>query len=103
MTQFPQQILYFTAQSGAYTASPGDNVLATAAAAWVLTLPANPARGACVSVRKVDAAAFAVTLKTTDGATIDGVAGATGVATGTSIHSGLEVTSDGTNWWITGT
>lgn len=102
MTQFPQPVMTFVAKSGAYTASPGDNVLATAAAAWVLTLP-PVATGGCVSVRKVDAAAFAVTLKTTDGSTIDGVAGTTGVATGTAQHSGLEVTSDGSNWWITGT
>lgn len=102
MTVFPQPVYKFVPESGAYTASPGDYVLATAAAAWNLTLP-PVAQGGVVSVRKVDSAAFAVTLKTTDGSTIDGVAGATGVATGTTQHSGLTVASDGTNWWVIGT
>ena len=102
MTQFPQQIINFVAKSAAYAANPGDYVLGTAAAAWALTLP-PVGTGGTVGVRKVDSAAFAITVKTADGSTIDGVAGATGVATGTTQHSGLEVTSDGTNWWISGT
>ena len=102
MTLFPQPIINFVAKSGAYTANPGDYVLGTAAAAWVLTLP-PVAGGGVVSVRKVDAAAFAITIKTADGSTIDGVAGTTGIATATSQHSGFTVASDGSNWWVVGT
>lgn len=101
MTVFPQPIYSFVAKSGAYTASNGDCVLATAAAAWTLTLP-PVSEGATVSVRKVDSAAFAVTVKTADGSTIDGVAGTTGVATATTQHSGFTFASDGANWFIVG-
>lgn len=101
MTVFPQPNFNFVAKSAAYTASNGDCVLATAAAAWVLTLP-PVSQGAWVSVRKVDSAAFAVTTKTADGSTIDGVTGTTGVATSTSQHSGFTFASDGTNWFIVG-
>ena len=102
MTLFPQPVIKFTAPSGAYTANPGDYVLGTAAAAWVLTLP-PVATGGIVSVRKVDSAAFAITTKTADGSTIDGVAGTTGVATAASQHAGFTFASDGSNWWIVGT
>ena len=101
MTLFPQPIYNFVAKSGAYTANPGDFVNATAAAAWVLTLP-PVATGGIVGVRKVDAAAFAVTVKTADGSTVNGVAGTTGVATGTTQGSGLVFASDGSNWWQVG-
>lgn len=101
MTLFPQPVINFVAKSGAYTANPGDYVLGTAGSAWTLTLPAV-ATGGVVSVRKVDSAANAITLKTADGSTIDGVAGTTGVATGTTQHSGLTVASDGSNWWVIG-
>jgi hypothetical protein len=102
MTLFPQPIYNFTAKSAAYTASNGDYVLGTAAAAWVLTLP-PVSNGAFVGVRKVDSAAFAITVKTADGSTIDGVTGTTGLATATSQHSGWEFASDGTNWFVVGT
>lgn len=102
MTLFPQPVIKFTAQSGAYTASPGDYVLGTAAAAWVLTLP-PVATGGVVSVRKVDSAAFAITIKTADGSTIDGIAGTTGIATAAAQHAGYTVASDGSNWWVVGT
>jgi hypothetical protein len=42
-----------------------------------------------------------VTVKTADGSTIDGVAGATGIAY-TTIHSGGTFASDGANWWVVG-
>jgi hypothetical protein len=102
MTLFPQPIINFVAKSSAYTASPGDYVLGTAAAAWVLTLP-PVATGGVVSVRKVDSASFAITTKTADGSTIDGVTGTTGLATSTSQHSGYTFASDGSNWWVIGT
>ena len=101
MTLFPQPIINFVAKSGAYTANAGDYVLGTAASAWTLTLP-PVATGGVVSVRKVDSAAFAITIKTADGSTIDGVAGTTGIATSTSQHSGYTVASDGSNWWVVG-
>ena len=101
MALFPEPVYKFTAQSGAYTASSGDFVNATAAAAWTLTLP-PVASGGIVGVRKVDSAAFAVTVTSADGSTINGVAGATGVATGTTQGSGLVFASDGSNWWQVG-
>lgn len=101
MPVFPEPVYTFTAQSGAYTANSGDFVNATAAAAWTLTLPPVGTRGV-VGVRKVDTAAFAVTVKTADGSTINGVAGATGVATGTTQGSGFVFASDGANWWQIG-
>ena len=101
MTMFPQPVYKFTAQSAAYTASPGDYVLGTAASAWVLTLP-PVGTGGIVGVRKVDTAAYAITVKSADGSTINGVAGATGVATGTTQGSGLVFASDGSNWWQVG-
>lgn len=89
----------FTAQSSAYTAKAGDFVLASVAVAFTVTLP--PASlGAVVTVRSVLATA-AVTVKTADGSTIDGVAGTTGIAYST-LHSGATFVSDGTNWWVAG-
>ena len=98
MTLFPQPIFNFRAISAAATANPGDYINATVGSAYVVTLP-PVATGGVVSVRKVDAAAFAATLKTADGSTINGVAGTTGVATGTTQGSGIVVASDGSNWW----
>ena len=103
MTQFPQPVYYFTQQSANYTAVPGDNVLVTTGTSTiVVTLPANPSKSTTVNVRKVDAAAGAIKLVTSDGSTINSVAGATGITTPTSQHSGWEVVSDGANWWVVG-
>lgn len=101
MTVFPQPVYKFVSINGAYTAQSGDCIVATVAAAYSVTLP-PVGQGGVVSIRKVDTAAFAATLVTSDGSTIDGVAGATGVATGTTQHSGLTVASDGSNWHVIG-
>lgn len=101
MTIFPQPIHKFTAQSGAYTASPGDVVIVTTgSSALIVTLP-PAAQGGPVTVRKVDGAGTGtVTVKTTDGATVDSIVGTTGrVVSAASTVSGATLATDGTNWF----
>lgn len=112
MPTFPQymnaalvEFATFVSKSAAYTANPGEVVLVTTGTAGVtITLPLV-ATGGPVTVRKVDSAAGSITVKSNEGAavTIDGISGATGVATSTSQHSGFTLASDGANWWIVGT
>lgn len=102
----------FVKKTVAYTALNGDFVIAdtTTTAAWILTLPtiAQTVTGTSglgvdgaagpVSVRNVTGT-NAVTVKTADGSTIDGVTGTTGIAY-TTIHTGATFVSDGTNWFV---
>lgn len=80
----------------AYTAAVGDLVLADATAAgFTVTLPANPAVGQLVTVKKQDATANVVTVVAT-GRTIEGDANATIVSKG----AGAVFEFDGANWQI---
>jgi hypothetical protein len=87
--------------SASATANNGDIVLVTAGStAITITLP-PVAQGGPVAVRKVDSGGTgAVTVKSSDGSTIDAIAGATGRVVGVaSTLSGATLVSDGTNWW----
>lgn len=100
MSVFPEQIRSFTAQSANYTANVGDFVnVTTGASAITVTLPASPSVGAVVTVKKVDSGAGAVTVKTTDGSEVDGIAGATGRAQAATQYLAWTLWFDGTNWW----
>jgi len=85
------------------TAANGDILLfTTGASAMVANLP-PVAQGGPVTVRKVDAAGTGiVTVKTTDSATIDGIAGSTGRAVNAaSTVGGATFVSDGVGAWFT--
>ncbi len=87
---------------GTYTAAPGDTVLVTTgASALVVNLPVQSGCFSPVIVRKVDAGTGTVTVKTTDGTTIDGVSGGTGVAA-TAAHTGFVLAPVGSNWNVVG-
>ena len=89
--------------SGPQTANNGDVLLFnTGATAMVANLP-PVAQGGPVTIRKVDGGGTGtVTAKTTDGSTIDGIAGATGRAVGAaSTVSGATLVSDGVSAWYT--
>jgi hypothetical protein len=65
-------------KTGAYTAASGDFVQAdTTSAGFTVTLPAAPAVGALVAVKKVDATGNTLTIVPSGGGTIDGDANAT--------------------------
>lgn len=102
MTVFPQPIYKFTAQTAAYTASSGDCVLANTVTtgAFTVTLPASPGSNATVLVRNVSGT-NAVTVKSSDGSTVDGITGTTGIGY-TTVHTGATFAFDGTNWWVVG-
>jgi len=89
-----------TANSASYTALPGDVVLVTTGSAgFTVNLPVLPQNS--VRVRKIDSGAGAVTVKTTDSSTIDGVAGSSGVSI-SSQHSGYlfaSVNGSTTAWY----
>ncbi len=78
----------------AYTAKAHEVVLATATAAFAVTLPAAAAN-ISVLVKKVDASANVVTITPASG-TIDGAA----TATLTAQWQSKELISDGTNWFL---
>lgn len=100
MPMFPQPIYRYTAQSANYTALNGDVVLVTTgASAITVTLP-TAAPDAVVIVRKVDSGTGAVTVKTADGSTIDGIAGSTGIATAAAAHVGFTLGCDGVAWHV---
>lgn len=82
------------AVSAAYTAKSNEVVLATATAAFTVTLPAASA-GKSVVVKKVDASANVVTVAPASG-TIDGA----GTSTLTAQWQSKEFISDGTNWFV---
>ena len=88
-----------TGASTPITALTGDVICSTPTGATVVNLPLATLGGpVTVHVN----AAFAVTVKTTDGATIEGIAGATGVAftgvAGASVGGTFVVDASGTNW-----
>jgi hypothetical protein len=104
MTEFPQPIYKFTSVAAANVATSGDNqMVTTGGATVVVTLPPNVGANATVHVRKVDSGAGAIQLKTSDGSTIDGVVGTTGITTPATIHAGFKVANDGVNWWVVST
>ena len=51
------------------------------------------------AIRRADTGAGVVTVKTTDGSTIDGVAGTTGKALAATQGAVAEFWFDGANWW----
>lgn len=82
----------------AYTAASGDVVICDpSGGAFVVTLP-PVSHGGPVKVVNIGGT-NAVTFKTADSSKINGVAGSTGVASGTTVGSVLTVASDGTNWY----
>ena len=101
MTVFPQPVYSFVSKNAAYTAKPGDFVIAdtTTVGAFTLTLPGVSTKGP-VGVRNVTGT-NAVTVKTADGSTIDGVTGTTGIGY-TTIHTGAVFASDGSSWYVVG-
>jgi hypothetical protein len=89
----------FQAKTANYTAASGEFVLANAAAGgFTVTLPASPATGRSVRVKKTDGTTNVVTVVGQGGTTIDGDANATLIAKG----YGGEFVFDGTNWQIGG-
>jgi hypothetical protein len=86
-----------TSKTTTYTAAVGEFVLCDAtSAAFTVTLPASPAAGDAVAVKKTDATANVVTVLAA-GKTIDGDPNATIV----SEDAGGVFTCDGTNWQVT--
>lgn len=84
-----------TTQTGAYTASTDETVLADASgAAFTVTLP-PPDNSTFVTVKKVDSSSNAVTVATPNTETIDG---ASSVSL-SSQYDMVTVTSDGTNYF----
>lgn len=105
-TQYPNAKLVaaanFTPQVGAtYTAAPGDVVLHTPTANSVVTLPPVAQGG---PVRIVNLAAFTITVKSADGATVQGVVGTTGYVVPNggvgAASTRASFSSDGTSWWV---
>lgn len=99
MTLFPAPMLTAVTKTAAYTAKPGDFVLAdtTTTAAFTLTLPAV-AQNITVAVRNFTGT-NAVTVKSADGSKVNNVTGTTGIGY-TTIHTGATFWCDGTNWWV---
>lgn len=101
----PDVIYSFTAESANYTAKPGDTVLVTTGTSVIdVTLPESYTSGpTSVIVRKVDAGTGYVAVKTSDGTTVDGVAGTTGVTLAatqyTGAHFALNTDVTPNAWW----
>lgn len=92
------------AVSATATAANGDILIVTTGATVGMVMNLPPvAQGGPVTIRKVDGgAAGTVLAKTTDGSTIDGIAGATGRTVGAaSTVSGATLISDGVGAWYT--
>lgn len=88
------------AKTGAYTAVAGDLVLADASSsAFTVTLPASPATGTTVGIKKTDTSANVVTVVGSGGAIIDGDASCTIV----SEDAGATFVWTGTVWVIQST
>jgi len=82
------------AKNAAYTAEPGDFVLASGAI--TVTLPASPSGGDIVSVKKMGSGTGAVTVAPSGSATIDG-----GTNWTTTVqYDSQDFISDGTNWFL---
>ena len=89
----------YVTKTTAYSAADSDFVLANATGgAFTVTLP-PVVDGALVGVKKTDSSGNAVTLKTSDSSTIDGIAGSTGVACSAQ-YSTVVVVSDGVAWHV---
>jgi hypothetical protein len=87
-------------KTAAYTAAAGEFVKADATGgAFTVTLPASPAVGASVTVKKADASANAVTVVGSGVTTIDGDTNAQIV----SQHTSVTFIYDGTNWTVKST
>lgn len=84
------------AKTASYTAVSGDFAIVSPAAATVVTLP-GVALGGPVAVKNLTGA-YAVTVKSADGSTIDGIAGTTGFALAKAYDT-VVLVSDGSNWW----
>jgi hypothetical protein len=90
----------YVVKSAAYTAAPGDVVLVNATAgAVVIELPLV-ALGGPVVVKKTDSVAHNVTVKTSDSATVDGVAGSTGLVLSTQYATATFVSDGVSNWTV---
>lgn len=88
-------------KTGAYSVTLADHTVPCNAtsAAFDVTLPnANTCSGAVFVIKKTDASANAVTVKSSGG-TLDGVAAATGIALAAQWDT-IMVQSDGTNWLL---
>lgn len=85
------------------TANNGDVIVVTAGSTAITVNLPPVAQGGPVTIRKVDSAGTgAVTVKTTDSSTVDGIAGATGRVVGAaSTVSGATLVSDGVSAWYT--
>lgn len=83
-------------ETGSYTASDGDIVLADASSAAItVTLP-SPSSGDIVSIKKTDSSSNTVIIETPDGETIDGQAS---LSLG-SQYSARTIASDGADYYI---
>lgn len=82
----------------AYTAVPGDYIIADATTAFTVTLPtaATAGNGAMVSVKKVDSSTNAVTIVVSGGGAIDNVT-SDAISTQWQSHDYL---SNGTQWYL---
>lgn len=90
--------LVATSKTTTYTAAAGDLVLANATSAgFTVSLPASPAAGDAVAVKKTDTSANVVTVVGSGGTTIDGDPNATIV----SHNAGGIFTFDGSGWQVT--
>lgn len=89
--------LAIATKTGAYTMTASDyTILADATAgAFTVTLPASPARGMLVNVKKIDATANTVTISG-NGKNIDGTA--TRAISSQFTNSALQY--DGAAWWM---
>ena len=87
------------AETSTYAAKYNDYILANATdAAFTITLPAvsDGKRGGRVGIKKVDPTANAITIATTDTATIDGVT----MIILTTQYEAYTMLADSTNWYI---
>lgn len=64
-----------------------------------LPAPASVTAGKPYTVKRVNDSLNTVTVTSASG-TIDGIAGATGIALAVGTYNSLTVHSDGTNWWV---
>jgi hypothetical protein len=87
-----------TKTASTYAAVAYDFVLANPSGAQTIDLPTPATVDQAVAVKNITTNPYTVTVKTTDGSTIDGIAGATGVALAAALDSFVFV-FDGTNWW----
>lgn len=100
MGVFPQQVRSFVSKSANYTANVGDFVnVTTGTSAVTVTLPVDAGIGAIVTVKKIDSGTGAVTVVTSDGSTVDGVAGSTGRTQAATQYLAWTLWYDGANWW----